>query len=119
MNVSARSRAPNTNGCAHITGVDAAKCQSVLDCINAASASCVTEADSAAPCYCGAESVDMCFFETSADKLSGACTKAIEDATGGVIPLQVATIFYDNSTPVGAATQQIACEQMQCASDCF
>lgn len=106
-----------TNGCAHIAGADTAKCQAVLDCI--ISSNCATAADGTSPCYCGKESTDMCFFEASASTLTGACTQTIETATGGVMPLQISLIFYDNSTPVGAATQHVECEQQKCKAECF
>jgi hypothetical protein len=108
-----------TNGCGHLTGADITKCQTVLDCIVSQKCATNTAGDATSACYCGSESKDSCFFEPSASTLMGACTQVIETATGNVLPLQVATIYYDNSTPVGAATQHIECEQQKCETECF
>lgn len=113
------------DGCDAVTlsSADRTQCKAVLECLHMTHCA-KNEGDApGAACYCGDWSSDACL--TSADandaRLNGACKDVMQQAAGGsaIIPLQVAQIFYDLSTPLGAAVQWAVEEDANCQSQCY
>lgn len=111
-------------GCETLTkGADRKQCDAVVACLYESKCAANSTRDGA-ECYCGETDNDTCF-STITDpndaRLKGACKSVIQAAAGGaqVVPLQVAQIYYDTLTPVGAAIQLGNGLRDNCKEECF
>jgi hypothetical protein len=92
-------------------------CDSVLACVKS-SGCAVGSIRDGAECYCGTLDNDTCFNSFDATVPQGPCKAAINAAAGTTTPLQVGQVFFDTSTSVGAAMQEVSCQLRSCQVAC-
>lgn len=69
-------------------------------------------------CYCGSTPYTSCFlFDANAPV--GPCKNIINTMAGSTTPLQVGTVFFDGTTPLGAVNNLEVCSATNCQSTCF
>jgi len=97
-------------GCSAVAGCDA-----VLACIVSTGCAKGSTRDSK-ECYCGTVDDNTCFgFNANAPQ--GLC-KAVMDAAAPGGPLAVGAVFFDTTSPVGAAVQETGCRAGFCQAAC-
>jgi len=92
-------------------------CDTILACVQATGCAKGSTRDGA-ECYCGSLDNDTCFNSFDATVPQGPCKAQINAAAGSSTPLQVGQVFFDTSTPVGAAMQTVSCELRSCQTAC-
>jgi len=92
-------------------------CGAVLKCVSDTQCA-VGTSNEGVNCYCGSVDNDTCFNSFDATVPQGACKDAINAAAGVTVPLQVGTIFYDTSTGIGSAMQEVSCQVDSCKTEC-
>ena len=70
-------------------------------------------------CYCGSVAFTQCFdVFASPSTPQGPCKAQIETLTGLTSPLQIGTLYFDASTPLGATNQLLLCTNNNCSGVC-
>ena len=70
-------------------------------------------------CYCGSVAFTTCFDVFSTPSVpQGPCKTQIDTLTGLTSPLQIGTLFFDASTPLGASNQVLLCTNNNCSGEC-
>lgn len=88
-------------------------CEEVLACYRANDCSKTDVRD----CYCGDTPDLTCWlFDTAAPV--GPCKEILEEAAGTDVPLQIGTIFFDRTHPVGFASVTVYTETGLCQEEC-